>query len=122
MSGSENDNHPADDYAYQSSLDILRKICGDKWKFLIICNLFNGPKRFGELLYFVDSVTKKVLTENLRELERYGFVERTTYPGNVRKVEYRLTAIAQELKPIFQSLISWSLEYSRQQKTDSSLF
>lgn len=116
MSGSDNNNHPADDYTYQSSLDISRKICGDKWKFLIICNLFNGPKRFGELLYFVDSITKKVLTENLRELERYGFIERTTYPGSIKRVEYRLTDIALELKPIFQSLIAWSLKYSHLHK------
>lgn len=100
---------------YQTSLEISRKICGDKWKFLIICNLFNGPKRFGELLYYVDSVTKKVLTENLRELERYGLVIRESFPGSVVTVEYRLTDIALELKPIFQCLIKWSLDYSEKE-------
>ncbi len=94
-----------------SSFDIIQQLCGDKWKFLIICNLFNGPKRFGELLYLVDSITKKVLTENLRDLEDIGILTRTTYPGKVKKVEYSLTETGLSLKPILYALVEWGVSY-----------
>ena len=95
-----------------SSFEIIRRISGDKWKFLIITYLFNGSKRYGELQYNIDSITKKVLTENLRELENYGIVCRTEYPGIVPKVEYSLTDIGSSLQPVFESLVIWSLSYS----------
>ena len=44
-----------------STFEIVRRLCGDKWKFLIICYLFNGPKRYGELQYHLDSIKPKVL-------------------------------------------------------------
>lgn len=47
-----------------STFEIVRRLCGDKWKFLIICYLFNGAKRYGELQYHLDSIKPKVLTEN----------------------------------------------------------
>lgn len=96
-----------------SSFEIIRRLSGDKWKFLIICNLFNGPKYFGELLYCIDSITKKVLTENLRELENLNIISRTSQPGNIPRVKYSMTDMGQTLQPVFQELISWSLNYSR---------
>lgn len=95
-----------------SSFEIIRRISGDKWKFLIITYLFNGSKRYGELQYHIDSITKKVLTENLRELESYGIICRTEYPGITPKVEYSLTEIGSSLQPVFESLVIWSLSYS----------
>lgn len=95
-----------------SSFEIIRRIAGDKWKFLIITYLFNGSKRFGELQYHIDSITKKVLTENLRELEDFEIIFRTEYPGIIPKVEYSLTDIGISLQPVFESLIIWSLSYS----------
>jgi DNA-binding HxlR family transcriptional regulator len=97
-----------------SSFEVIRRISGDKWKFLIICYLFNGHKRFGELQYHIDSITKKVLTENLRELEDMAIIKRKVYPVNTYHVEYSLTKIGYTLQPIFQSLIIWSLSYSNE--------
>lgn len=96
---------------FLTSFDIIQQLCGDKWKFLIICNLFNGPKRFGELLYLVDSITKKVLTENLRALEDIGILNRILYPGKVKKVEYSLTPTGLSLKPIFHGPVEWGVSY-----------
>lgn len=95
-----------------SSFEIIRRLSGDKWKFLIICNLFHGPKRFGELMYYVEPITKKVLTENLRELESLEIISRTSYAGNITKVEYALTDMGQTLQPVFQALIEWGLKYA----------
>lgn len=95
-----------------SSFEIIRRISGDKWKFLIITHLFNGKRRFSELLYYIDSISKKVLAENLRELEHLGILYRVTYDDAVPKVEYSLTSIGYSLQPVFQSLILWSLNYA----------
>ena len=95
-----------------SSFEIIRRISGDKWKFLIITHLFNGKRRFSELLYYIDSISKKVLAENLRELEHLGILYRVTYDDAIPKVEYSLTSIGYSLQPVFQSLILWSLNYA----------
>ncbi len=95
-----------------SSFEIIRKITGDKWKFLIITYLFGGGKRFGVLQYYIDSITKKVLTENLRELESFGIVRRTETPDIVPNVEYSLTESGASLQPVFEALITWSLDYA----------
>ena len=55
---------------------------------------------------------KKVLTENLRELEDLGIITRTAHQGNTLKVVYRLTERGAQLQPIFNELILWSLRYS----------
>ena len=78
-----------------STFEIVRRLCGDKWKFLIICYLFNGPKRYGELQYHLDSIKPKVLTENLKELEDLGIIQRTSYEGNTLHVEYCLTHLGE---------------------------
>ena len=102
--------------AMMSSFEIIRSICGDKWKFLIISYLFNGPRRFGELMYHLDSISPKVLSENLRDLETLGIMERINYQKTPPHVEYNLTNIGQSLQPIFHDLIIWGLNYAQEQK------
>ena len=60
-----------------TGLDIIKCIIGDKWKFLIVFHLFQGSLRYGELLFYVDSITKKVLTDNLKELENLHILTKT---------------------------------------------
>ena len=102
--------------AMMSSFEVVRSICGDKWKFLMICYLFNGPRRFGELMYHLDSISQKVLSENLRELETLGIIERINYEETPPHVEYHLTSTGQSLQPIFHDLIIWGLNYAQKQK------
>ena len=102
-----------------STFEIVRRLCGYKWKFLIICYLFNGPKRYGELQYHLDSIKPKVLTENLKELEDLGIIQRTSYEGNTLHVEYCLTHLGETLQPIFQELIMWGLNYSQERRKPS---
>ena len=85
---------------------------GDKWKILIICHLFNGTNRLSTLMYYIDGITQKVLTENLRQLEKDKIIYRTVIEEKPLKVEYSLTEIGISLKPIIESLIAWSLEYN----------
>ena len=71
-------------------------LIGDKWKVLILRDLLTGTKRFGELKRSLGGVSQKVLTANLRQMERDGLVHREVYPEVPPRVEYSLTETGQE--------------------------
>src|SRR5579871_1390780 len=70
--------------------EITLAVIGGRWKVLLLYHLFSGVKRFSELQRGVAGITQKMLTQQLRELERDGIVQRTVYPQVPPKVEYRL--------------------------------
>ncbi len=86
-------------------------LIGDKWKVLILRDLMDGTKRFGELKKSVGNVTQKVLTAQLRSMEESGLVQRTVYAEVPPRVEYNLTDLGKSLKPILDALWSWGTEY-----------
>jgi len=87
-------------------------VIGNKWKLLILRNLLTNPRRFTELLNGIDSISKKVLTENLRSLEDDGIINRKIYPEEIPiKVEYSLSEMGETLKPIFDVLTDWGNNY-----------
>lgn len=88
-------------------------LIGDKWKVLILRDLLPGTKRFGELKRSVGSVSQKVLTAQLRDMEESGLVNRKVYPEVPPRVEYSLTELGQSLKPILDSMWNWGEEYKR---------
>lgn len=83
------------------------KIIGDKWKVLILRDLFTGTKRFNELKRSLTDVTQKMLTQQLRELENDGIIHREVYPVVPPKVEYSLTELGNTLKPVIDSMYDW---------------
>ena len=76
------------------------RIIGGRWKLLILRELFKETKRFGELHKSLNGITQKMLTQQLRELERDGIILRKVYPQIPPKVEYSLTQKGQSLSPI----------------------
>lgn len=82
-------------------------LIGDKWKVLILRDLMPGTKRFGELKKSIGSVSQKVLTAQLRDMESNGLVTRTVYPEVPPRVEYSLTALGRSLKPILDAMWNW---------------
>ncbi len=96
---------------------LLLKLIGNKWKILIIRDLLGGVKRFKELLRSV-GCSQKVLTENLRELEDNGLVNRTVYAEVPPRVEYSLTDTGKTLNPVLSSMAEWG-EYYRNVVTNS---
>lgn len=86
-------------------------LIGDKWKVLIIRDLLPGTKRFGELKRSVGSVSQKVLTDQLRQMEDSGLLARTVYPEVPPRVEYTLTELGYSLRPILDAMKSWGEEY-----------
>lgn len=87
------------------------KVLGDRWKLLIIQNLLDGTKRFGELKKSLGDITQKVLTSNLRMLEEKGLLIRQVYAQIPPRVEYTLTAVGYSLKPVIESMMAWGTEY-----------
>lgn len=89
-------------------------LIGDKWKVLILRDLMPGTKRFGELKKSIGSVSQKVLTAQLRDMEVNGLVHREVYAEVPPRVEYSLTELGRSLKPILDSMWSWGEEYKKQ--------
>ena len=79
-------------------------LIGDKWKVLILRDLMDGTRRFGELRRSVGGISQKVLTEKLRELEADGILTRTAYAEIPPRVEYALTELGSSLRPVLDSL------------------
>ena len=90
-------------------------LISDRWKVLIIRDLMDGTKRFGELKKSIGSISQKVLTSNLREMEADGLVNRKVYAEVPPRVEYTLTDTGYSLKPILDAMVEWGLEYKRKQ-------
>lgn len=86
-------------------------LIGDKWKVLILRDLMPGTKRFGELRKSIGSVSQKVLTAQLRDMEKSGLVNRKIYAEVPPRVEYSLTELGKSLKPILDTMESWGKEY-----------
>ena len=92
------------------SLFFAMNIIGGKWKPIIIYLLANGSLRFGKLLLFTPTISKKVLTEQLKELEEDGLIIRTKYAEIPPRVEYSLSPKGQALLPVLKSLSDWTFE------------
>lgn len=91
-------------------------LIGDKWKVLILRDLIEGTKRFGELRKSIGSISQKMLTQQLRDMEEDGLVERKVYAEVPPRVEYSLTEDGVSLKPILDSMWVWGEQYKEKIK------
>lgn len=89
--------------------DVLDRI-GDRWSLLALLALAHGTLRFTELKRAIGDVSKRMLAQTLRGLERDGFVARKVYPCVPPKVEYRLTTLGESLVDRVESLVLWADE------------
>ena len=88
-------------------------LISDRWKVLILRDLFTGTKRFGELKKSIGHVTQKILTAQLRDMEDKGLLTRKVYAEVPPRVEYTLTDIGYSLKPILDSMVVWGTDYQQ---------
>lgn len=92
-------------------VETTQTLISDKWKVLIIRDLLSGTKRFGELKKSIGSVSQKVLTSQLRQMEESGLLIRTVFPEVPPRVEYTLTELGHSLKPVLDAMWNWGEEY-----------
>lgn len=93
---------------------LAREIFSDvanKWAFLIIDILGERTLRFGELRNEIEGISHKMLTQNLRMMERYGLIERTVYPTVPPRVEYTLTEPGRALRETVNTMCDWTHQY-----------
>lgn len=83
-------------------------IFGGKWKPEAIYFINRGPKRFNELRRLIPDVSQRMLTQQLRELERDGIINRKQYLEIPPKVVYSMTELGKTLIPIFNELEKWT--------------
>ena len=88
-------------------------VISGKWKTVILNALKSGPQRTGVLLRHVPGISKKMLTGQLRELERDGIVNRVTHGQKPIAVQYSLTATGETLRPILESMAAWGAKHRR---------
>ena len=86
-------------------------LLNNRWKVLIIKDLMNGTKRFGELKNTLGSITQKVLTANLRSMEQDGLVQRKVYSQIPPRVDYTLTDIGYSLANVVDAMNDWGSGY-----------
>ncbi len=86
-------------------------LIGNKWKVLILRDLMEGTRRFGQLKKSVGNVNQKVLTAQLRSMEQDELLTRKVYAEVPPRVEYTLTVRGRSLKPILDAMQHWGEEY-----------
>lgn len=91
------------------------QLLGKRWMGLIISQLLVGPQRFGEMESSLP-ISGKLLSERLKELEKWGIVVRNVYPEIPVRIEYELTERGKEMEPIIKAIQYWaenSMDYSK---------
>ncbi|WP_066949576.1 winged helix-turn-helix transcriptional regulator [Streptomyces lushanensis] len=83
---------------------------GEKWVALVLKELAEGPRRYGELARTIAGASQKMLTQTLRRLERDGLLARTVTPAVPVRVEYALTPLGQSLVPVMRAVTRWAEE------------
>ena len=94
--------------AVEAALDVI----GSKWKGVVLFHLLDGKKRFNELRRLIPSVTQRMLTHQLRELEKDKVILRKVYPEVPPKVEYSLSKLGRSLLPVLEKLEQWARKNS----------
>ena len=92
-------------------VEYTASLIANKWKIIILRELLTGTKRYNELTRSVVGISAKVLTENLRELEKDGIINRKVYPEVPPRVEYSLTKKGEDLKDDIETMKVFGLKY-----------
>jgi DNA-binding HxlR family transcriptional regulator len=90
---------------------LLQRI-GDKWSLSVVQTLGDGSKRFNELRREIPSVSQRMLTLTLRNLERDGLVNRTVTPTIPPRVDYELTELGRSLQKPICGLVTWAMDHA----------
>lgn len=91
-------------------IELVQRVIGGKWKISILWALGDKTRRFNELKKLFPNITQTMLTHQLRELERDGFVHREVYREVPPKVEYSLTTMGNSFVPIIKEMYAWGEE------------
>ena len=95
-------------------VEVTLTLISDRWKVLILRDLMQDTRRFGELKRSIGHISQKVLTDSLRSMEEDGIITRTVYPEVPPRVEYALSALGESMRPIMDAMEAWGNNYKNQ--------
>ncbi|QAT50892.1 transcriptional regulator [Caproiciproducens sp. NJN-50] len=95
-------------------VEVTLTMIANRWKVLILRDLMEGTRRFGELKKSIAGISQKVLTSNLRDMEHSGLLTRKVYPEVPPRVEYTLTRTGYSLGPVLDAMRDWGIDYGRE--------
>lgn len=98
---------------YQNPVELALHVIGGKWRMPILWRLRNKVWRYNELRRDLKNVSHKMLTQQLRELERAGLVTRTVYPVVPPRVDYEITPLGLTAIPAIEALRAWGAAYRK---------
>ena len=101
------------DWRTGCAVEATLAVIGGLWKPVILFNLLQGTRRFGELSRALPNATQRMLTLQLRELEADGLITRTVFAEVPPRVEYALTDFGRTLEPVLALLAAWGKDYRR---------
>lgn len=99
------------DFKYNCPVEATLDLIGGKWKSVILWHLSRQTLRFSQLQRILPKVTQKMLTQQLRDLEKDGLVKRKIYEQIPPKVEYSLTDLGKTLTPLLEAICAWGDNY-----------
>ena len=106
--GSSGEHRPKWSFDPQCPVRGVLDRIGDKWSTLILVTLANGPHRFSAVQRAIPDISKRMLTQTLRDLERDGLISRTVFPTKPPSVEYRLTPLGETILEPLRGLVRWA--------------
>ena len=93
-------------------VEATARILGGRWKAAVLEQLFQGTKRFSELKRAITGITQRTLSQQLRDLQNAGIVERTVYPNTPPRVVYTITPLGKSLRPLLDTMCHWGKSHS----------
>ncbi|MDR3712067.1 MAG: winged helix-turn-helix transcriptional regulator [Puia sp.] len=97
--------------AIESPVIATLELIGGRWKGVILFQLTFGTRRFGEIAVRIPSISRKVLTEQLKELEKDGLIVREKFKEIPQRVEYSLSDLGKSLSPVFDEMADWGRKH-----------
>lgn len=88
------------------------RVIGGRWKAAVLDQIFRGEKRFSELKRGIPGISQRTLSQQLRELQGAGIVERTVYPDTPPRVVYAVTPLGESLRPLLESMCHWGKSHA----------
>lgn len=101
---------------YDCGLGVAMEVIGSKWKFCVLDEISKGITRPKDLVHAINGITKRVLQNQLRELEWHGILGKTVYTEVPLRVEYYITESGKSLLPLIAAVDTWGLGFAPQLK------
>ncbi|EMR01282.1 winged helix-turn-helix transcriptional regulator [Cesiribacter andamanensis] len=112
MNADSSSSHPPiEQELLECPVNYTLKLIGGRWKTIILWQLHQGPKRFGDFKRAINGISERILAKQLKELEADDLINKVLYAEVPPRSEYSLTPLGQSLEPVLKSIFQWGIRY-----------